>query len=258
MTEALVKVETEERGLTRHNPREVIEAASEDANVLAEVIDKQKLYSVISGRKFVKVEGWVTLATLRGCLPREVSVEEMPEGRYVAKVELVRMADGMVLTSASAECGGDGDRTWHDRPANARRSMAVTRATGKACRVAFSWVMALAGYEVTPAEEMDHLGANQQEQRRDPAPREDQAASRQQPARGASPAWRGKIVKAESKPVANGGTKYNFEGADGTRFGTFDHNVAGKIISGEGKEVEIVGEDTKYGVKIIEARVVES
>ena len=32
--------------------------------------------------------------------------------------------------------------------------MAETRATGKAMRVALSWVMALAGYEATPAEEM--------------------------------------------------------------------------------------------------------
>ena len=36
----------------------------------------------------------------------------------------------------------------------ARRSMAQTRATGKACRLAFSWIMALAGYEPTPAEEL--------------------------------------------------------------------------------------------------------
>lgn len=33
--------------------------------------------------------------------------------------------------------------------------MAITRATGKVCRNAFAWVMALAGYETTPAEEMD-------------------------------------------------------------------------------------------------------
>ncbi len=173
MSEALAKIEAPPMALERPHPREVIKAATEEANVLAEVIDSRKLYSVIQGKKFVKVEGWVTLATLRGCLPREVAVHEMEEGRYVAEVELIRMSDGMVLTRASAECGGDGDNTWKARPANARRSMAITRATGKACRVAFSWVMALAGYEVTPAEEMDHIGASQQEPlRTDPAPRE--------------------------------------------------------------------------------------
>lgn len=32
--------------------------------------------------------------------------------------------------------------------------MAVTRATGKAYRLSYAWVMAMAGYETTPAEDM--------------------------------------------------------------------------------------------------------
>ena len=35
--------------------------------------------------------------------------------------------------------------------------MAITRATGKAFRLNYSWIMALAGYEPTPAEEMPTL-----------------------------------------------------------------------------------------------------
>lgn len=138
----------------RPDPKLVIRQATEEANALAEVIESRKLYSVIQGKRFVKCEGWTTLACLRGCLPREVSVTEMPEGRYVAEVELIRVSDGMVLTRASSECGGPEDTTWARRAPNARRSMAITRATGKACRVAFSWVMALAGFEPTPLEEM--------------------------------------------------------------------------------------------------------
>jgi len=153
MSEALERVELREVALDRPHPRQIIEQATEEANVLAEVIEGQKLYSMIQGKKFVKCEGWVTLATLRGCLPREVEVKEL-EGRYIAQVELVRMSDGMILTRASAECGGPEDPVWTSRPPNARRSMALTRATGKACRIAFSWVMALSGFEVTPLEEM--------------------------------------------------------------------------------------------------------
>jgi len=73
---------------------------------------------------------------------------------------LVRMSDGACIGRASAECGAPdeldkyGKPVWSTRPRYARRSMAQTRATGKACRLAFSWIMALAGYEVTPAEEM--------------------------------------------------------------------------------------------------------
>lgn len=161
MNEELAVIETQGKALDRPHPRDIISQATEEANVLAEVIESQKLYSNIQGKKFVKCEGWVTLATLRGCLPREVDVTEMPEGRYVAKVELVRVSDGSVLTSASAECGGPEDPVWVNRPPNARRSMAITRATGKACRVAFSWVMALSGFEVTPLEEMPEMSAPQ-------------------------------------------------------------------------------------------------
>ena len=38
--------------------------------------------------------------------------------------------------------------------------MAQTRATGKACRLAFSWIMGLAGYATTPYEEVQDLPQN--------------------------------------------------------------------------------------------------
>jgi len=79
---------------------------------------------------------------------------------YTAIVELVRITDQAVISRASAECGAadeydrNGNLLWSKRPRYARRSMAQTRATGKACRMSFSWIMKLAGYEPTPAEEM--------------------------------------------------------------------------------------------------------
>jgi hypothetical protein len=123
-----------------------------------DLIEAQKLYSVISGRKYVRVEGWVPLARMNGVIPREVENVGHEDGRYVARVQLVRVADGMVLTEASSECGGPEEEMWQKRPPYARRSMAATRATGKACRLAYSWIMALGGYEPTPAEEMPTNG----------------------------------------------------------------------------------------------------
>jgi hypothetical protein len=134
-------------------PKELVKVATEAADALASVIAAKKLFSTINGRQYVRVEGWTTLATMMGCLPREVAVERDEKGTYTATVELVRMGDQAVLTRASAECGMD-EPTWAKRADYARRSMAVTRATSKACRIAFSWVMVLAGYEVTPAEEI--------------------------------------------------------------------------------------------------------
>jgi hypothetical protein len=137
----------------------LVQGAREMANALADVIERQKLATVIHGRKHVNVEGWTTLGIMLGVVPREVSTVET-DGVYTATVELVRVVDQGVISRASAECGSAdeldryGKPIWANRPRYARRSMAQTRATGKACRLAFSWIMALAGYEPTPAEEM--------------------------------------------------------------------------------------------------------
>lgn len=129
----------------------LVQGAREMAGALADVIERQRLATVIQGRKHVNVEGWTTLAIMLGVVAREVQTVET-DGIYTAVVELVRMSDGACISRASAECGDE--PPWNKRPRYARRSMAQTRATGKACRLAFSWIMALAGYEPTPAEEM--------------------------------------------------------------------------------------------------------
>ena len=141
-------------------PGALVEQARAIAETLSKVIQDQKLFNIIQGKRHVRVEGWTTLGALLGVLPREVSVTE-EWGVYTATVELIRMSDGAVLSRASAECGDadevdrDGKPIWASRPRYARRSMALTRATGKACRLAFSWIMALAGYQSCPAEEME-------------------------------------------------------------------------------------------------------
>ena len=145
--------------LQASNPAALVAGAAELAGQLAIVINRQNLATVIKGKRFVNVEGWTTLATMLGVTAREVATVEQ-DGIYTATVELVRMSDQAVISKASAECGSPdeldkyGKPIWSNRPRYARRSMAQTRAVGKACRLAFSWIMSLAGYEVTPAEEM--------------------------------------------------------------------------------------------------------
>lgn len=141
--------------LAAATPKALVAGATEAANALADVVKKAGLSVNIQGRQYVRVEGWTTLGTMLGVVAREVETKSLQDGSYVSTVELVRMSDGAVISRASAECGGPKEQTWQKRPPYARRSMAQTRATGKACRLAFSWIMALAGYEATPAEEMD-------------------------------------------------------------------------------------------------------
>jgi hypothetical protein len=156
-SEAVARSLPVQLGLVRAgSPAQLVKQAAEVASALAGIIQTRELYKQIGNRKHVMVEGWTTCAAMMGCMARELSNEEKG-GIYTAVVELVRMSDGMVLTRASAECGEE--EPWNDRPFYQRRSMATTRATGKACRLAFSWVMVLAGYEATPSEEMDGVGA---------------------------------------------------------------------------------------------------
>lgn len=156
------------------------------------------------------------------CTVEEPITEEEHESTYFeVYIELRRCADGQVIGGASAECGGPDEIDWHFRPKNefherrcpvakggdctcepgysktkvpvavgttlvqpnARRSMAGTRATSKAARLAFSWIIELAGFKSTPAEEMTGAyaevsetssadarpAAAQNEQQKDPA-----------------------------------------------------------------------------------------
>jgi hypothetical protein len=143
-------------GMIANSPAEVVAVARSVAEPLAEIIRKQKLYTKIRGREYVHVEGWTTCAAMLGLTCREVSVERHDDGSYEAVVELVRMSDGVPIGRGSHVCGGPDDNPWNTRQEYAKRSMAVTRAAGKACRLSLSWIVALTGYSTTPAEEMPH------------------------------------------------------------------------------------------------------
>jgi hypothetical protein len=134
--------------------KDLVERGTELAKALADVIEQQKLFVVISQRKYVKVEGWLTLGAMLGVVPVEEYLHRLPENEgFEAKINLIRAKDGGIVGSASAECTFK-ERTWKTRDSYSLRSMAITRATGKAFRLSFGWIMKLANYEATPAEEM--------------------------------------------------------------------------------------------------------
>ena len=135
------------------SPNDVVIRATGMAKTLADIITSRRLYTTINGKKYVQVEGWSTLGAMMGVLPREVEVYERENGDFEATVELIRTSDCEVVGRASSIVSSD-EKLWKGRERYARRSMAVTRATGKAYRLGFSWIMSLAGYEPTPAEEM--------------------------------------------------------------------------------------------------------
>lgn len=136
-------------------PEDTIILATRMATALSDVVERQSLYAVIQGKKYPQVEAWMTIGRMDNVVAREAGNPERHEdGSYEAVVELIRLSDGMVIGRGSALCGTKGDRPWDTRAEPARRSMAVTRATSRAFRQQYSWIMALAGYEPTPADEM--------------------------------------------------------------------------------------------------------
>lgn len=136
-------------------PSQMVDQITEIANLLSDIIDKKKMYSNISGNKYVTVDGWTTLGSMLNVMVHESEVHQI-EGGWYAKVNLVTRGNNTVVSTASAICTRD-EASWKNRPSFSLRSMAVTRATGKAYRLAFSWIINLAGYTGTPAEEMEEF-----------------------------------------------------------------------------------------------------
>lgn len=150
-------------GITKvEGPKDMVEKATQIATQLKKIIDDKNLFIVIRNKRHTFVEGWTALLSLIGVTPREEGDEQYPNGDWKVTVGLYTYS-GQCVGRASAICGMDekdknGELTWASRPSYARRSMAATRATGKAARLSFSWIMVLAGYAPTPAEEMQGLG----------------------------------------------------------------------------------------------------
>lgn len=162
MTELVTTTATTKPQLLDLPPMEMAARASEIANVLASIIEKQHLYVNIQGKKYVKVDGWATMGSMLGLTVREKDVKRLADGSYEAAVEIVSFATGKVLGGASALCSTS-EKRWGAADEYARRSMAVTRAVGKAYRINFSWILTMAGYAATPAEEMpDNVEAKPQ------------------------------------------------------------------------------------------------
>ncbi len=129
-------------------PEGTVSLATRMATALKDIVERQKLYAIIQGRKYPQVEAWMTIARMDNVVAREVlgGVTHNEDGSWEAVVELVRLSDGMVIGRGSALCGTPEDEPWGGTKAKngrsalpprsdpAKRSMAVTRATSRAFR----------------------------------------------------------------------------------------------------------------------------
>ena len=146
-------------------PAEIIQRASDYASALADVIKQKKLFTKIGDKEHVLVEGWTLLGSMLGVFPVLVECEagvfpdktkpNVPTATvngYYAIVE-ARLMDGTVVGKAKALCLRNESR-WAKADDYAIASMAQTRATSKALRQPLGFVVTLAGFAATPAEEI--------------------------------------------------------------------------------------------------------
>lgn len=122
----------------------------------------------IGPRKYVPVDAYQAIANAMGCVASARDVKRV-EGGYTAIGEVKRLSDGAVLAEGEGFVGDD-EPKWRNGPEYARRSMAQTRAIGRACRAAFAFVVPMIdlGLSSTPAEEMEGINTGTETP---PAPR---------------------------------------------------------------------------------------
>jgi hypothetical protein len=139
------------------NPAAFVQGYVAVADTLSRVVRDKNLFKRIGDKDHVLVEGWTLLGSMLGVFPvtvwsRPVDDHNGEPNGWEARVE-ARTRDGAVIGAAEAECLRS-ERTWAGREDYALRSMAQTRATSKALRQPLGFVMTLAGFNPTPAEEM--------------------------------------------------------------------------------------------------------
>ncbi len=127
---------------------------------LAKFIKENNLYQNIQGKEYVNVEGWQYAGSRLGILPvvdHLINVSQDGEIKYQAKVNLLNLRSEQVVGAGFAICSNkEQGKKYYQEFAIA--SMAQTRAIGKAYRNLLAWIIRAAGYEPTPAEEMDYSG----------------------------------------------------------------------------------------------------
>ena len=145
-----------------------VKVATNVANTLAPLVREQGLSVKGLNKKkpeaeYVMVEGWEVLGTFLGITPITTTIAEIKndKGRivgYRARATLYlnpvvkndEIVGGTIVARAEAQANVEG----RQKDLFAIESMAQTRALGKAYRMGLSWIMKMAGFEGTFAEDM--------------------------------------------------------------------------------------------------------
>jgi hypothetical protein len=139
---------------------------------LSQLIKEKGLSSNIQGKQFVNVEGWQFAGASLGLMPIITSTQDLSNEtaiKYMATCEVRNITTGQLVATGIALCS-NAEKTKRYFDEYAILSMAQTRAIGKAYRNLLAWLMKAAGFEATPAEEMDFADAKADARAKEEAP----------------------------------------------------------------------------------------
>ena len=156
MSERTNEIATKTEQIELTSPNDIMKFATN----LKDLIVQNKLFTQIKGKNYVNVEGWQIAGAFTGTFPIVENVENLSEGdsyKYRAEVSLRDKDNNKVGYGVAICTNKEPGKTGFEEYAVA--SMAQTRAVGKAYRMKIGWLLKVAGYETTPAEEMDAVAA---------------------------------------------------------------------------------------------------
>lgn len=260
MSEELVVYENHGDIAVNRPPEQVLAEAQRAAKALGDVVSKKKKPVMMNGEQYLEFEDWQTVGRFYGVTAKVLSTDYIEYGEvkgFQAKAVAMR-ADGMEISAADAMCLND-ENNWKSKPLFQLRSMAQTRACAKALRNVLAWVVVLAGYRATPAEEIQDMA-----QGKSPIapPQAKKAEASAKSASGGETTASGELLvkatieKTSSKEGKKGNKTWALYGilAGGIWYNTFDRKLFDIAEVQSGKEVEIIYTTGEKGKNLINIR----
>lgn len=202
-------------------PKQVLAEAQDAAKALQTVISTRKNAVKFNGKHYLSFEDWQTCGRFYGVTAKIVSTEpcEMDGVKgFIAKAEAINTQTGQVISAAESMCMND-EPNWSKKPLFQLRSMAQTRAAAKSLRNCLAWVVVLAGYEPSVAEEMT---GDEHDER--PAIKEPEA-KKSEPTDGNKVKFIPSAISTKNgEKNGKTWTSYSVKLPDGTWASTFDEN----------------------------------
>ena len=140
-------------------PEVVLQEARRAADALKDVISKKERPVIFNREQYLEFEDWQTIGNFYGLKAKTGEAEPVTIDGIAgakARAEVIDVRTGRVVGGAEAYCLRD-EPNWQKKPWFQLASMAQTRAGSKSLRNILAWVVVLAGYKPTPAEEMDGI-----------------------------------------------------------------------------------------------------